>query len=328
MSLNKLLEKKLQELEKELEEISTTGGGEAYNSKYAFGDLDDEDVDFRVILNEKSRYELNTLNKITVSNNQNRLIPLSQLITFKEQPGIPNFYHINGKRTTTIAANVDKTITTPIKLYKSLEAKYSNSAKLDGAEVIFGGESEETNKSFQDLFKTFLLALLGIYFLLVLLFNSFLQPLIIVSCIPLGFIGVIMAFTLHNQDLGFFAMLGSIGLTGVLVNDSLVLVHRINMLKKQQPNAPLLDIIAQGTADRLRPIILTSLTTVAGVLPLAYGLGGSDPFIAPMGLALGYGLLLSTPLILFYIPCCYLILESLTTVSHQFKQKIKLLNKF
>ena len=143
----------------------------------------------------------------------------------------------------------------------------------------------------------------------------------IISCIPLGLIGVILAFTLHNQNLGFFSMLGSIGLIGVLVNDSLVLVHRVNALKKENPKVPIQKLVAQGTADRFRPILLTSLTTVAGVLPLAYGLGGSDPFIAPMGLALGYGLLFSTPLILFYVPCCYLIHDDIQTwIQKKIKQ--------
>ncbi len=286
--------------------------------------LDDEDIDYRIIFNEKSRYELDQLKKLTISNNQNRLIPLGQLVSFNQQPGIPNFYHINGKRTTTLAANIDKSITTPIALYKTLKKTFDTPEILDGGTLSFGGESEETNQSFQDLFKTFLIALLGIYFLLVLLFSSFTQPIMIVSCIPLGLIGVILAFTLHNQNLGFFSMLGSIGLIGVLVNDSLVLVHRINALKAENPKAPIQELVAQGTADRFRPILLTSLTTVAGVLPLAYGLGGSDPFIAPMGLALGYGLLFSTPLILFYVPCCYLIHDDIQKwIQRKIKQVLK-----
>ena len=82
-------------------------------------------------------------------------------------------------------------------------------------------------------------------------------------------------------------------------------------LKKLKKDEPILNLVVQGTSERLRPIILTSLTTIAGVLPLAYGIGGSDPFIAPMGLALGYGLFFSTPLILAFIPSLYLIKEDI-----------------
>jgi multidrug efflux pump subunit AcrB len=93
---------------------------------------------------------------------------------------------------------------------------------------------------------------------------------------------------------------------GVVVNDSLILVNYINERRKGEPESRLLVIVADGTATRLRPIILTSITTVAGVLPLAYGLGGSDPFISPMALALGYGILFATPLTLILLPCLYM----------------------
>ena len=269
---------------------------------------------------EKNRQDLSTLKAIEISNKKGRLIPLSNLVEFVERNGTPDFFHFNGERTTTIYANIDKTKTTSMKIYKKLVKKYETQSVLEGGKVRFGGESEETQKSFQDLFKTFIVALVGIYFLLVLLFNSLIQPLLVLFCIPLGLIGVIFAFTLHNQDLSFFAMLGSIGLIGVLVNDALVLVYRVNKLKETKGETKIRYIVAKGAADRLRPILLTSLTTIAGVLPLAYGLGGSDPFIAPMGLALGYGLLFSTPLILVFIPSIYLIYED---ISKTLKKLVK-----
>ncbi len=282
--------------------------------------LNDEDVNIRVLFDEQSHYNIKTLTSMPISNNQGRLIPLSELVSFITIPGVPNFYHIDGKRTTTIFANIDKSKNTPINIYKTFTKNYSDPAILNGGSVSFGGESEETNKSFQDLFKIFMIAILGMYFILVILFNSLTQPLLVISCIPLGLIGVIFAFTIHNEDLGFFAMLGSIGLTGVLVNDSLVLVYRVNRLRELHPNDTILSIVSQGTSERLRPILLTSLTTVAGVLPLAYGLGGSDPFISPMGLALGYGLLFSTPLILIYIPCMYLIHYDFLNIGNKISQ--------
>jgi multidrug efflux pump subunit AcrB len=92
-----------------------------------------------------------------------------------------------------------------------------------------------------------------------------------------------------------------------VVNDSLVLVSHLNELRRQKPRTELLKIVAEGTANRLRAVILTSLTTIAGLLPLAYGIGGTDLFLAPMALALSYGLLFSTPLTLVLVPCLYVI---------------------
>lgn len=283
--------------------------------------LNNEDVSLRVIFNEESHYNINTLKNMPISNAQGRLIPLKNLVDFEEIPGVPNFYHIDGNRTTSIYANVDKTKTTPLAIYQIFSSKFKDSDSINGDIISFGGESEETKKSFQDLFRTFLIALLGMYFILIVLFKSLTQPLLVISCIPLGIIGVIFSFVIHNQDLGFFAMLGTIGLTGVLVNDSLVLVYRVNKLKELHPTKSMKEIVSTGTAERLRPILLTSLTTIAGVLPLAYGLGGSDPFISPMGLALGYGLLFSTPLILIYIPSMYMIHDDILNFIQNFKSK-------
>jgi len=177
---------------------------------------------------------------------------------------------------------------------------------------VIGGEAEETEKSMASLFRAFVLAIIGVYFLLILLFNSPTQPLIVLAAVPFGIMGVIVAFGIHDEPIGFIAIMGIIGLVGVLVNDSLVLVDHINKLRIQQPDKPTLENVAQGTIDRLRAVILTSLTTVGGLLPLAYGVGGSDPWMAPMALALAYGLLFATPVTLLLIPSLYAVRIDIT----------------
>jgi multidrug efflux pump subunit AcrB len=167
-------------------------------------------------------------------------------------------------------------------------------------------------ESMGGLFQALVIAVIAIYFLLILLFNSVTQPLLVLVAIPFGMTGVIVTFALHGEVMGFMAMLGIIGLGGVVVNDSLVLVSRLNELKKMKPEATIIDIVAEGTADRLRPIIMTSLTTIGGLLPIAYGFGGTDPWMAPMALALGYGLVFATPLTLLLIPCLYTIFDDVS----------------
>ena len=157
------------------------------------------------------------------------------------------------------------------------------------------------------LFIAFSIALIGIYFLLVLLFDSFTQPVLVIIAIPFGIVGVINTFALHGQHLSFLGLLGIIGLAGVVVNDSLVLVDHVNKLRKERPDDDFRELVADATADRLRAIILTSLTTVAGLLPLAYGIGGTDLYMQPMALALGYGILFATPLTLVLLPCLFVI---------------------
>ena len=137
-----------------------------------------------------------------------------------------------------------------------------------------GGEAEESQKAMINAIFTFAIAIIGIYFLLILLFNSFAQPFLVLIAIPFGIVGVIIALALHGEPLSFLALTGMIGLAGVVVNDSLVLVSQLNGLGKKKPREPILRLVAGGTSDRLRAIILTTITTVAGLLPLAYGIGG------------------------------------------------------
>jgi multidrug efflux pump subunit AcrB len=137
--------------------------------------------------------------------------------------------------------------------------------------------------------------------------------------IPFGLIGVIAAFALHQQALGFLAMLGVIGLIGIVVNDSLILVNLVNRLRLEKPTLGFNDALIEATEHRLRPILLTSITTVAGLLPMAYGLGGSDPFSAPMAMAMGYGILFATPLTLILLP-------SMLAIQEDFSQGAKRLS--
>ena len=157
----------------------------------------------------------------------------------------------------------------------------------------------------------FFAAAIGIYLLLLLLFDSLTQPVMVMIAIPFGLVGVILAFALHQQAFGFLAMLGVVGLTGIVVNDSLILVNLVNRLKTTEPRISPHDRIVSAAKTRLRPIVLTSITTVAGLLPMAYGLGGSDPFSAPMALAMGYGILFATPITLILIPCLLAAMDDL-----------------
>ena len=128
--------------------------------------------------------------------------------------------------------------------------------------------------------------------------------------IPLGLIGVIFALLIHHEPISFFVLLGIVGLAGIVVNNSIVLMHFINKLHTQ--GASRRDAIIQAGRLRFRPVILTTLTTVAGISTVAYGIGGRDPFLQPMGLTITWGLIFATGLTLIIIPCVYAIVDDLT----------------
>jgi multidrug efflux pump subunit AcrB len=281
-------------------------GEEATRVRYG-----DEDVDFRVILDEQSRRRTETVDRLLVMGRDGGLVPLGNIATLVSSPGPAIITHYEGRRSVTITADLDKEENTPLEVTRRVESAFDLAGDWPGMRLVWGGEAEETEESFRTLGIAFAIAIVAIYFVLVLLFDSFTQPIMVMVAIPFGVIAVILAFAVHGQTPGFLAALGLVGLTGVVVNDSLVMVDHINGLRRRRPDDPILDVVADGAADRLRPIVMTTITTVVGLLPLAYGIGGSDPLIAPMALSLGYGLLFATPLTLLMIPSLYLVREDI-----------------
>ncbi len=266
-----------------------------------------EDVDFRVILQKEARKKLGYLNKLTIPNKQGRLITLKEVAELEISTGPSDIHHFDRERTITVTADVMQEVITPLEVTNSLLGNFDLDKDYPGMRFSVGGEVQETEQSMQGLYIAFGMAVIGIYFLLVLLFNSLTQPILVLLAIPFGFVGIVIAFTLHGEAFGFLAMLGAVGMAGVVVNDSLVLVNHLNYLRMKNPSLDANQIVVQGTTDRLRAILMTTFTTVAGLLPLAYGIGGTDIYMGPMALALGYGILFATPLTLVLVPCLYLI---------------------
>jgi multidrug efflux pump subunit AcrB len=267
----------------------------------------EDDVAFRVIYPKSARARPNYLSQLHVANQQGRLIPIKQFARFEAGPGPSNFNHFKGERSIVVSADIDTDITTSVLATNRVLEHFGNLDEYPGMRFEIGGEAEETGESMRALMYIFIFAILGVYCLLILLFDSLWQPFLIIISLPFAVSGVIIALVLHNQPLGFLAVIGIIGLAGVVVNDSLVLVNRINELHKLHPDKSLLEVIAHGTGDRVRAVLLTSITTIAGLLPLAYGLGGADPYMSPMALVLGYGLVFATPITLILVPCLYLV---------------------
>jgi len=139
----------------------------------------------------------------------------------------------------------------------------------------------------------------------------------ILASIPLGLSSVIWTFLVHGKPLSFMALLGVIGLGGVIVNDAIVLIDFIN--RRRSDGVGKRESILEAAETRLRPILLTSVTTVFGLLPTAYGIGGNDPFLKPMALALGWGLAMGSLLVIFVIPCLQAVIDDITSRK---KQKI------
>ena len=192
----------------------------------------------------------------------------------------------------------------------AMEAFDTIRMEYPAARMIAGGLQEETDTSLVELKNAGLFALFLIFFILALQFNSFGQPVIIMITIPFVTLGVIIGLLVTQNPLTFVTLVGLLTLTGIVVNDSLVLIDFINRYRQEYPDNVFMAII-RACHVRMRPILLTSLTTIFGLAPMAFGLGGKSPFWAPLATAIMWGLAFSTLLILFMVPAYYAILQDL-----------------
>jgi multidrug efflux pump subunit AcrB len=167
-----------------------------------------------------------------------------------------------------------------------------------------------------------LLSIVGIFALLVLIFRSYLSPFIILSTIPLGLVGMSLAFYVHQRPVSFLAIIGIIGLGGIIVNSGIVLISFIEQMKKEGQKT-MHEILVEASSIRLRAVIVTALTTVSGLFPTAYGIGGADEFIIPICLALAWGLTSGTILTIIWVPCAYGILEDMKRLFHREPQDVR-----
>jgi len=266
---------------------------------------DGETVDFRVRVTDVARDKEATLGTLLVPNMTGKLISMSQIVSWEISTDVQFVNHYDGDRSLTLYSDVDTTKTTSAEINGKIK-DYLGTLLSDGhARAIFGGEEQDTQESMDSLLRAMVLALVGIYFVLVVLFNSFVLPFIVMIAIPFSFAGVLIAFFIHGLPLSFPAMIGLVGLTGVVVNNSLVMIEFLNQRAKVSDGT--IADLADAAKNRLRPIFLTTFTTAAGLFPTAYGFGGDNPIIVPMVMAIAWGLLFSTFITLLLIPALFVV---------------------
>ncbi|MFH1504130.1 MAG: efflux RND transporter permease subunit [Candidatus Omnitrophota bacterium] len=268
---------------------------------------------------QAQRNDFAVFDKIVIANKFNNLIPLSRVAKQVSTRSLRAISHLDGKRFISITGDVDNKKMTSMQAKDLINVNFKDIAqKYPGYSLRFSGEAEETAKSVSSLFRAFLIAGLLIFLILATQFNSLIQPFIVMLAMPFGIIGFIIAFLLHGEPLSFLGIMGFIGLMGVVVNDSIVLVDFIN---KRKNETHIREAVVEAGSLRLRPVVITTVTTVCGLSTVAYGIGGFDPFLKPMALAISWGLLFATVLTLIVIPCVYLIEED---IRKFLKQKFSL----
>jgi multidrug efflux pump subunit AcrB len=238
-------------------------------------------------------------------------VPFESVASLSIEPGLRKATHINFQRAAEVTAAADKAVVEPGKVMADLTAKVLPALmeKYPGLTYGISGTSDEERKAVTSMFIGFGLALFGIYALLAIPTKSYLQPLIIMGVIPFGVIGAVVGHWLTGFPLSMMSMMGVIALSGVVVNDSLILVDYINKAVSAGEDR-YAAVVAAGNR-RFRAIMLTSLTTFFGLAPMLLERSAQAQEIVPMAISLAFGIVFATVITLLLVPCLYMILADL-----------------
>ncbi len=279
-----------------------------------------DDVKVMVRYPEAERGSLGDLDELRIRTPQGGEVPFYAVSEATRGRGYATIRRANRQRIVNVTAEVDATQTNANQVVRALEREFVPQLLADypGLSVSLEGEQREQQKTMAGLAKNYGFALIVIYVLLAIPLRSYGQPLIIMAVIPFGLIGAIFGHLFRNlffeQQVSFSMMsvFGVVALSGVVVNSSLVLVHYINA--RRATGLRLHEAVREAGVARFRPIVLTSVTTFAGLAPLLVERSMGAQFLIPMGLSLGFGVIFATTISLFLVPCSYVILEDLASL--------------
>lgn len=248
------------------------------------------------------------LRDLTLSLGDGRTVALQRVATVTRTRAPRVLNRVDRRRAVRISSDIEESLTSAEGERESVETALT--AHLQGAQdvhLVYAGELADAEESFSQLPTAFAMAIALIYAVLAIQFRSYVQPLIILAAVPLGITGVILGLFGLGMDISFISMLGTVALVGIVVNDSLVLIDFIN--QERARGTPPREAVVTASLTRLRPILITTVTTVLGLAPLGMGLLGEDPLLAPMAVAISFGLGTATALSLIAIPVLYLVVE-------------------
>ena len=279
-----------------------------------------DEIDVLVRLPPAERADVGTLDEMLIATPAGRRIPLSHVASLTPGRSPLQIRRIDGYRTVNVTAEVEKSETNMTVLNEQLRSHLDELMPLHpGLTYEMEGEAREQRQSFGSLERGGLMVLFGIYCMLALPLKSYTQPLVVMSVIPFGLIGAVAGHWLMGYNLAMVSIMGLLALTGVVVNDSLVLVHAVN--RQRQLGNSLQEAVLNAGVIRFRPILLTSLTTFFGLSPLLLEESTTAQMLIPMAISLGFGILFATAITLVLVPVNLLIGNDLASLSRRLWQR-------
>jgi HAE1 family hydrophobic/amphiphilic exporter-1 len=263
-----------------------------------------EEYPIMVRLQPEDRLNTDDLRNVSVRTANNMIVPVSALVATKRERSPTEIERVDGQRVTYITANLESGAALGDVIGK-LQDKLYNFPLPKGFSLLFSGEYEEQQKAQTDFLLSVIMALILIYMVMAAQFERFLDPLIVMVAVPMAIIGVVPTLLITGTSLNMQSLMGIIMLIGIVVNNAIVLVDYINLMRREQ-KMEIQDAVVQSGRLRMRPILMTSSTTILGMLPLALGAGAGGEIQAALARAVIGGLMVSTLITLILIPITYI----------------------
>ena len=269
----------------------------------------DGEVTVRVVLPQSARRTLADLGRLRIATPSGARVPLEEVADLETTRGYAALARVDGRRAVTVTASVDESKANVRDVTADLQASLSDlPARFPGTSLTFEGRQKETREALSFLPVGFAVALLLIYAILAAIFRSYMQPVLVMTAIPFALAGAVVGHALMGYPLGLLSMIGSVALTGIVVNDSLILVDFVNRHRREF-GVRTADAVVYGARARMRAILLTTVTTVAGLAPIMGETSFQAQFLIPMAIAITFGLTFATISTLLVLPTFYLVAE-------------------
>lgn len=265
-----------------------------------------DEFDVRVQLRPEDRGQLERLADLPILAPNGTRVPLSALVRIEEVRGPTSIARLNQERVLRVSGG---TADRPLgEIALELREKLRSVVVPEGFTITIAGETEEQESAFASLYAGVLLAIFLVYAAMAIQFESLRHPFVVMLSVPFAFVGVVFTLLLSNTTLNMNSLLGAIVLVGIVVNNAIVLVDYTNLLRREE-GMPLRNAVVEAARTRLRPILMTTLTTLIAMLPLALGIGEGGEIQAPLARVVLGGLLMSTAVTLVLVPCVYFLIE-------------------
>jgi multidrug efflux pump subunit AcrB len=268
----------------------------------------DEEIEVRVTLPDNERNTTQTLEYFPVTLANGTTVPLSEVVQFRSRKGIEKLNHTNGALNVTVSADLDDRVGNANEIFADLNSGlFPDLKRRYGVEIGLEGKAQDQQETISEMKIGMMIGLALIFIVLSWVFASYVWPIAVMTAIPLGLTGSLIGHLLMGKDLSMFSLMGLFGLSGIVVNDSIVLITFFGQLRDRGMNVH--DAIVEAICARFRAVVLTSLTTVAGLLPILFETSLQAQFLIPMAISIVFGLAYGTFLILFFVPAMITYLE-------------------